>query len=473
MAGAGLCIDFGTSNTAAVLHRGGRPVPLLFDGSPLLPSAVYLADNAELLVGTDAERSARVTPEGLEPNPKRRIDDGTVWLGDRELPVVELIAAVLRRVIGEAERVAAHAIADAVLTHPAELGGPRLSVLGEAARRAGLSETRLVAEPVAAATYFAAVLESPVPPGKSVVVYDLGAGTFDVAVVKRTGDGFVLLASSGLADIGGLDLDAAIVGHVRSLTGDAASAWVRLDWPESSADQRARRLLWQDARAAKEQLSRHSTAALHVPLVEADLHVTRDEFEKLAGPLLADTVARTLATVRAAGIGPESVAALFLVGGSSRVPLAASMLHRALKIAPTVIEQPELAVATGAGAASASIRVRPSPRPDDRTGPAPWPQRRATSAATVPPATVRPAPLTESDHALRAGWAQLDALERGGDATRRPRPAGPRTRVNPDIDLQARWARLDALEDEGDPDRGSGTEDKARGRWRRSPRKDT
>jgi Hsp70 protein len=393
---ARLCADFGTSNTVAVLHQDGRSVPLLFDGSPLLPSAVYLAADAELLVGRDAERSAGMAPERLEPNPKRRIDDGTAWLGDRELPVAEMIAAVLRRVVDEAVRVAGR-VPDAVLTHPAGWAGPRMAVLAEAAGRAGLADVRFVAEPVAAASYFVTVLGHAVPAGRCVVVYDLGAGTFDVAVVQRTGIGFEVLATGGLPDVGGLDLDAAIVGHLRTLTA-ASGAWGRLDWPESAADRRARRLLWADARAAKEQLSRHASAELHVPLVEADLHLIRDEFEKLARPLLDRTVATTTATLRAAGVGRESVAGIFLVGGSSRIPLAASLLHRTLDIAPTVLDQPELVVAAGATHAVPTTPVG-APPADRPSAPA------ATGGAgrpewTVPDPTGSPsgaAPLTATN----------------------------------------------------------------------------
>src|SRR5262245_24055429 len=105
-----LGIDFGTSSTVAFLARAdGRVAPLLFGDSPVLPSAVCLNPDGGLLVGRDATYAGRSRPEDLEPNPKRRIDEGTVLLGDRELPVVDLIAAVLRRVGQEAYRVTGEA----------------------------------------------------------------------------------------------------------------------------------------------------------------------------------------------------------------------------------------------------------------------------------------------------------------------------------------------------------------------------
>jgi hypothetical protein len=122
-------LDFGTSSTVAVLRwPDGRVRPLLFDGSPLLPSAVY-ANGAELLTGTDAAYSARVRPECFEPNPKRRIDDGAVLLGEREVPVPELIAAVMARVWSEATRTLGSTSASPVLTFPSSWGPRRRETL--------------------------------------------------------------------------------------------------------------------------------------------------------------------------------------------------------------------------------------------------------------------------------------------------------------------------------------------------------
>ncbi len=107
VAGFQLGVDFGTSHTVAVLRwPDGRAKPLLFDGSPLLPSAVYLDATGRLLVGRDALDSARLDPSRLEPNPKRRIDEGSLLLGDQALPVADVIAAVLGAVGAEAIRTA-------------------------------------------------------------------------------------------------------------------------------------------------------------------------------------------------------------------------------------------------------------------------------------------------------------------------------------------------------------------------------
>src|SRR4029453_5297718 len=115
-----LGVDFGTSNTVAVARwPDGRAPPILIDGSPLLPSAVYAEPDGQLIVGRDAVHSARIDPPPLQPNPKPRLDDSRVLLGDRELPVVDLFAAVLARVAEEWRRTVGAVPTDVTLTCPA------------------------------------------------------------------------------------------------------------------------------------------------------------------------------------------------------------------------------------------------------------------------------------------------------------------------------------------------------------------
>jgi molecular chaperone HscA len=357
-----LGVDLGTSNTVAVLRwPDGRTRPLLFDGQPIMPSAVYLDDAGRLHAGRDAQRLGQADPARYEPNPKRRVDDPGVLLGGREIPTADLLAAVLSAV-GRTAVEAVGFLPPAVLTYPASWGARRRDVLATATARAGWppvgSEnggTRLAPEPVAAARYFADVLRRPVPVGAAIAVFDFGGGTLDVAVVRNEAvdpDGratFVVVGSGGLAEMGGLDLDAALVDHLgRLLAGAHPGAWQALASPTTAAQWRHRRQFWDDVRGAKEMLSRTTTAPVAVPGVDQAVHLTRDELERLVAPLLRRSVYEAGAVIGNCGLRPDQLSGLFLVGGSSRVPLVARMLHAELGIAPTVLEQPELPVAEGA-----------------------------------------------------------------------------------------------------------------------------
>ena len=325
-----LGIDFGTSHSVAVLSRpDGRSEPLLFDGSPLLPSGVFVDANGAPITGRYAERSARTDPARYEPNPKRRIDDGTVLLGATELPVTALIGYVLGRIAAEARRVAGADATEVTLTHPAQWGPQRRGTLTEAARLAGFGAVRLVPEPVAAARYFTSVLGHRVAPGTAVVVYDFGGGTFDIAVVGHNPGGWQVVANDGLPDVGGVDLDLVVVDTVGSTLGRRDPAlWDRLTHPRDAADRRQHLMLFADARNAKEQLSGSTSSTLYVPLFDTDAHVTREQFEQQAHGWLERTVSLTASTLYRTRLAPEQIAGIILVGGSSRIPLAAQRVRR-------------------------------------------------------------------------------------------------------------------------------------------------
>ncbi|SCG65482.1 Hsp70 family protein [Micromonospora halophytica] len=392
--GFALGVDLGTSNTVAVLRwPDGRTRPLLVDGHPILPSGVYADTDGRLHVGRDAQRLAQADPAGYEPNPKRRVDDETVLLGGRTYPPAELLAATLH-VVAESAVAATGFLPPAVVTYPAAWTASRRQVLHEALALAGWPSaaehtmsgpiapgTRLLREPVAAARYYTQVLRRPVPVGGAVAVFDFGGGTLDVAVVRNEGadpwgdSGFTVVADGGVPDLGGLDLDAALVQRLGELVAPAhPERWARLTDPGTTTDRRDRQQLWDNVRGAKEMLSRAEVAPVAVPGVEAAVRLTREDLERLATPLLARAVAATRDVVAAAGLTPGQLAGLFLVGGSSRVPLVARMLHAELGVAPTVLEQPELPVAEGA------LTDLPLPRPATRP-----------AGAIPPPPVVPPA----------------------------------------------------------------------------------
>ncbi|MFI7218636.1 Hsp70 family protein [Micromonospora maritima] len=432
--GFALAVDLGTSNTVAVLRRpDGRTRPLLVDGQPILPSGVYADADGHLHVGRDAQRLAQADPAGYEPNPKRRVDEETVELRGRAYRPAELLAATLRAV-ADAAVAAVGLLPSAVVTHPAAWAAPRRRVLHDALELAGWPSaaehtlagpiapgTRLLREPVAAARYYTQVLRRPVPVGGVVAVFDFGGGTLDVAVLRNEGadpwgdSGFALVATGGIADLGGLDLDAALLGRLGELVRPAhPERWDRLTDPTTTAQRRDRQQLWENVRGAKEMLSRAVVAPVAVPGVEEAVPLTREDFERLAAPLLARAVAETRNVTAAAGLRPDQLSGLFLVGGSTRVPLVARLLHAELGIAPTVLEQPELPVAEGA------LTDLPLPRAAGRPG-------APAAPAAVPPQPAPPAPGgpdATTVPAARAGGGRTSALGPHGTVPEAA-PAGP------------------------------------------------
>ncbi len=386
-----LSIDFGTSSTVGVLSAFGRgPRAIEVDGSVTMSSAVYVNDDGLLVVGQDAERRARLDPSRFEPNPKRRIDEGVIRLGDSEIPIADAFAAVLRRMGEEAERQLGHPPAQTRISHPAGWGADRQDVLRNAAANARLADVRLIPEPVAAAAHYASLGRRA---GGPIGVYDLGAGTFDCAVVGVTQQGFTVLAEDGLPDLGSLDIDQTLLVHIgREVSHADPAQWQRLLRPQTTADRRTRRALLQDVRDAKESLSRH--AQTHVPMPEpfGDVLVSRDELEALVRPSLLRSAELLAATIRRAGLTPAQLAGVYLVGGPSRMPLLATLLGRQLGVTPTTQDQPETAVAFGLHhvplgtttdlTVPAFAPVRPPVTPPR---PQPWPQQARPPQYAPPP----------------------------------------------------------------------------------------
>ncbi|GAA3841726.1 hypothetical protein GCM10022243_05180 [Saccharothrix violaceirubra] len=368
--GLSVAVDFGTSSTCVAISVDGRePQVVVVDGRPLVPSAVFAAADGTLFVGQEAERQAAVDPSRYEPHPKRRVDEGELLLGTSVLPVVDVVRAVLRRAVDEARHVAGGAQVDLlVLTHPADWGAIRTRVLLQAGRGLG-QEIRLVPEPVAAAVFHSAT--HALSDGAALAVLDIGGGTVDASVVVARGKSFRVLATKGDPAFGGADIDQALLEHVGSLVspGDP-EAWRRLVEGRELADRRKRRVLGQDVRGAKETLSRHAYTDVPMPPPFPDAHVTRSDLERLVtGPL--DRAAALVATaVREAGLSPRGLAGVFLVGGTSRIPLVARLVREQTGVLPTSIDQPETVVARGALRAVSQDPLRTGalpPGPDEVT----------------------------------------------------------------------------------------------------------
>jgi molecular chaperone DnaK len=393
-----VAVDFGTTSTCVVVSvDGGEPqVVMVEGGSPVMPSAVFAAADGTLFVGQEAERQAAIDPARYEPNPKRRIDEGELLLGNSVLSVVDVVRAVLRRAVGEARRVAGGAPVDLlVLTHPADWGAVRTRVLRQAGNGLG-TDIVLVPEPVAAAVFHAA--RHGLADGAAIAVLDVGGGTVDVSVVRREAGagptGFRVLATHGEPNFGGADIDQLLLDHIGlTFSGQEQADWHALMSGQDMSDRRRRRMLRQDVRGAKETLSRHTYTDVPLPPPFPDAHVTRADLEKLLAEPLGRAAGLTADTIASAGLRPEQLAAVFLVGGSSRIPLIARLVRERTGVLPTTLDAPETVVCRGALRAVFvdPLRTGPTPRPAPSRIPV-GPPRPAPPRPQAPPVYRQPGP---------------------------------------------------------------------------------
>jgi molecular chaperone DnaK len=305
--------------------------------------------------------------------------------------VREVIRAVLTRAVQEARRFAGGApVEQLVLTHPADWGGIRTQVLRQAAN--GLSERiSLVPEPVAAAVFHAS-LGAQV---ETLAVLDLGGGTVDVSVVRRVpaAPGFQVLATKGDPSFGGADVDQALLQHIGQLVSRTdPDGWRALIEGRELADRRRRRVVSQDVQGAKETLSRHTYTDVPMPTPFADAHVTRTDLEQLIAAPLGRAVELTAAAIREAGINPG---AIFLVGGSSRIPMVARLVHERIGVIPSTLDQPETVVARGALKAVPAVVPR-LVQPVSHQGARPVAPRPVPSMPFHPPPPPVPVPVPRS-----------------------------------------------------------------------------
>jgi hypothetical protein len=344
-----LAIDFGTTFTSAAVGADGRIDLIEVDGVVRLPSAVLWLDD-RFAVGVAAEAQRAAHPDRLERTPKRHLGVREhMILGGTPVVVVDAVAAVLQTVYQEAIRRRDGDPPDLVcLTHPARWGEARLQALAEAAAKAGIENPTFLAEPIAAALRYADVN---IGPGDHVAVYDLGGGTFDTAVLRRTDDGFVLVGPPGGDErLGGEDFDHRLADHLRAQIAvvDPDAALSLATSPERIWRVAAAELLSQ-ARLAKEALSTQSSYTVYLPApIDRELRVTRPEFEALVRADLLRTVDELGIVVQKSGLRRDELTAIYLTGGSSRIPLVTNLVHEAFAQVPNTWEDPKCVVALGA-----------------------------------------------------------------------------------------------------------------------------
>jgi molecular chaperone DnaK len=355
-----LGIDLGTTYTAAAVARDGRfAVAGLGNRAASIPSVIYLRPDGTVLTGEAASRRGSAEPERVAREFKRRFGDPTpLLLGGTPYSAEALTARLLRWVVEKVTELEGGPPGQIAVTHPANWGPYKKDLLEQALRLAGV-EAMMLAEPAAAAIAYAA--NERVEPGALVAVYDLGGGTFDAAVLRKTADGFAVLGQpEGIERLGGIDFDEAVFEHVRSALGGAIEQ-LDFDEPQTIAALSRLRTECIDAKEALSTDTETSVAAL-LPGLQTEVRLTRAEFEQLVRPTLTETVSALRRALTTASVEPAQVTAVLLVGGSSRIPLVAELVSDALGRPVAVDAHPKHAIALGAAHAAVLRANGPLPQ---------------------------------------------------------------------------------------------------------------
>lgn len=412
-----LGIDLGTTFTAAAVARNGHvEVVGLGSRASSVPSVLYVPAEGGLVVGEAAERHAGSDPGRVAREFKRRMGDPTpLLLGGTPYSPEALTARLLAWVVAKVNELEGGPAQRVAVTHPANWGRYKQELLADAVRMAGLDRAHMLSEPMAAAICYAT--NERVAIGSLLAVYDLGGGTFDAAVLRKTGQGFELLGSpEGIEHLGGLDLDQAVFAHVRGVLGAQLD---RLDL-DDPATLRAVNHLRSECVAAKEALSVDTETCVPVvlPGLQDEVRLTRGEFEHLVRPALEDTIAALQRALASAEVAASEISVVLLVGGSSRVPLVAELVSDALRRPVAIDAHPKHVVAAGAAhaatiAAASAARGAPTTR-----------SRPATTGRPPPgvPVELRGAPLTRPLGSGPAPGSVAPAVTPGGAIGPRAEP---------------------------------------------------
>jgi len=367
-------LDFGTTATAAAVGGDGGPVSplMLSDGHSTVSSSVFV-DGEQVLVGAEADNAAEMCLDAYAPTPKRQVAQASVMLGGRELRPAQLIGAVLAPVLGEALRQHNQTPPTAVvLTHPVRWRKTRKDVLKEALTHAAvglgvqLPDPVFLAEPIAAAQWHAQ--QNPPAEGQCLAVYDLGGGTFDATVLRRTATGFEPIGEGGIDPLGGFDFDQLLLNFLgeRYIAAVDAGLWRELSDPQQPdpALARRRRQLQQQVGMLKVALTTEKTKSVRLTGVPDPKIVTRPEYEGLIREKVDATLAELQDTIADAGLDPDELAAVYRIGGAARTPLvgeALKHLHPNIKTE----DHPKLVVAQGAALITG---ITPQPVQDTQPG---------------------------------------------------------------------------------------------------------
>ena len=321
-------IDLGTTNSCVSVLEGGEPTVIAnAEGARTTPSIVAFAKNGEVLVGEVAKRQSVTNVERTIRSVKRHM--GTNWTMDidgKKYTPQEISARVLQKLKRDAESYLGETVTDAVITVPAYFNDAQRQATKEAGEIAGLNVLRIINEPTAAALAYGL---DKADKEQTILVFDLGGGTFDVSLLE-IGDGVVeVKATNGDNNLGGDDWDQALVDHLVKTFGSANGI-------DLTKDKMAMQRIREAAEKAKIELSSSQSATINLPYITVDSEknplfldetITRAQFQSLTADLLERCKKPFQAVLKDAGIPIASIQSVVLVGGSTRMPAVVDLVR--------------------------------------------------------------------------------------------------------------------------------------------------
>ena len=335
-------IDLGTTNSELAVIRDGQVSVVPIHGHPIMPSCVGLDPKGQLIVGQAAKNQLIAAPDNTIVSIKRKMGEPVkVGLGGQQFSPEEISSFILRELKREAERELGQAIHKAVITVPAFFNERQRKATQVAGELAGLEVVRIINEPTAAALAYGAGAKE----GETMLVYDLGGGTFDVSVVVVENGVVEVKASHGDTHLGGDDFDQLLVDH-------AILEFKRrhnVDLIQDSKTLRRLRVVFENA---KRVLSDHPFASIREEYIDGQHHLemelSRDHYEELILPLVEKTLTCVHQSLNDASLAPKDISKVMLVGGATRTPLVQRLLQERMKLDPRFEINPDLIVAMGA-----------------------------------------------------------------------------------------------------------------------------
>lgn len=341
-------IDLGTTNSAVAVMEGGQStiIPNI-EGNRTTPSIVAFTKDGERLVGETAKRQAITNPERTIASIKRHMgSDHKVTIDGKDYSPQEISAMILQKLKSDAESYLGETITEAVITVPAYFTDAQRQATKDAGRIAGLDVKRIVNEPTAAALAYG---EDEDKESSTIMIYDLGGGTFDVSILELSDGVFEVQSTRGNNKLGGDDFDERVIDWI-------AENFQKENGVDLKADRMSLQRLKEAAEKAKKELSSTMSTNINLPFITANasgpLHLnmdlTRAKFDELTADLVKKTEEPVRAALKDADLSPSDIDKVLLVGGSTRVPAVQDLVKSIVGKDPQKDINPDECVALGA-----------------------------------------------------------------------------------------------------------------------------